>query len=273
VFGDAVRRTTPRDVDSRVRRPEVVRIPDCFIDAIWRNVTCARDAGRDDGTKPFRFVSVFEFRERKGYDVLLKAFYEEFKEDTNVELFVHTFRWNAAQSDPRSDRDYFRTSMARMYSEWGYANVPGSYLRRLTFSTDSKSLEEMPCMMSEFDAFVLPTRGEGWGRPVMEAMAVGVPAIVTNWSSLPDFVRDEWGYLIPAHLVPARLPYCEGNWAVASSAAQTDAARCDASAGGAGERSAWPGVHSEEPPRRDVCADDAEEAGDAGGEVRGLDRR
>ena len=32
------------------------------------------------------------------------------------------------------------------------------------------------------DAFVLPTHGEGWGRPAVEAMAMALPSVVTNWS-------------------------------------------------------------------------------------------
>jgi glycosyltransferase involved in cell wall biosynthesis len=40
----------------------------------------------------------------------------------------------------------------------------------------------MPLLYGGADAFVLPTRGEGWGLPILEAMAAGVPAIATNWS-------------------------------------------------------------------------------------------
>ena len=64
------------------------------------------------------------------------------------------------------------------------------------------------------DAFVLPTRGEGWGLPIVEAIALGLPTIATNFSgpaayltaqgSFPlqvDGVDDE-GFAIPslAHL-------------------------------------------------------------------------
>ena len=38
------------------------------------------------------------------------------------------------------------------------------------------------------DCFVLPTHGEGWCRPCMEAMAAGLPAIVTGWSGHTDFM-------------------------------------------------------------------------------------
>lgn len=38
-----------------------------------------------------------------------------------------------------------------------------------------KSLEEsdMPSFYACFDAFVMPTRGEGWGLPIHEGMAMG----------------------------------------------------------------------------------------------------
>jgi glycosyltransferase involved in cell wall biosynthesis len=32
---------------------------------------------------------------------------------------------------------------------------------------------DMPRLYKNFDAFVLPTRGEGWGLPIIEAMAMG----------------------------------------------------------------------------------------------------
>uniref|UniRef100_A0A6B2LGN6 Glycosyl transferase family 1 domain-containing protein n=1 Tax=Arcella intermedia TaxID=1963864 RepID=A0A6B2LGN6_9EUKA len=47
------------------------------------------------------------------------------------------------------------------------------------------------------DAFVLPSRGEGWGLPVMEAMAMALPTISTNWSGPTDFLSNEVGYLVP----------------------------------------------------------------------------
>mmetsp|Transcript_7526 Transcript_7526/g.16673 ORF Transcript_7526/g.16673 Transcript_7526/m.16673 type:complete len:81 (+) Transcript_7526:1012-1254(+) len=40
------------------------------------------------------------------------------------------------------------------------------------------------------DAFVLPSRGEGWGRPHTEAMVMGLPCIATNWSGNTEFMSD-----------------------------------------------------------------------------------
>lgn len=40
---------------------------------------------------------------------------------------------------------------------------------------------QMPSLYKSADCFVLPTHGEGWGLPTMEAMAMGLPTITTNW--------------------------------------------------------------------------------------------
>lgn len=48
------------------------------------------------------------------------------------------------------------------------------------------------------DIFVFPSRLEGFGYPVAEAMACGKPVVTTNCSSLPELVDDEQGgFLCP----------------------------------------------------------------------------
>jgi len=61
----------------------------------------------------------------------------------------------------------------------------------------------MPRLYRAADAFVLPTRGEGWGLPIMEAMASGLPAIVTNWGAHLDFAHENTAYLIDS---PGTVP-------------------------------------------------------------------
>lgn len=48
--------------------------------------------------------------------------------------------------------------------------------------------EDLPYLISGALAFVLPSLGEGFGIPVVEAMACGTPVIVSNRSSLPEVV-------------------------------------------------------------------------------------
>lgn len=46
------------------------------------------------------------------------------------------------------------------------------------------------------DCFVIPSRGEGWGRPHIEAMSMGLPVIATNWSGNLEFMKPWNSYLI-----------------------------------------------------------------------------
>ena len=67
------------------------------------------------------------------------------------------------------------------------------------------------------DCFVLPTRGEGWGLPILEAMACGLPVIATDWSGQTEFFHGGVGYpLRVRRLVAAnaKCPYYLGwRWA------------------------------------------------------------
>ena len=47
------------------------------------------------------------------------------------------------------------------------------------------------------DAFVLPTRGEGWGLPIAEAMAMALPVIATNWSGPTALLSADNSFALP----------------------------------------------------------------------------
>jgi glycosyltransferase involved in cell wall biosynthesis len=48
----------------------------------------------------------------------------------------------------------------------------------------------LPYWYSAADCFVMPSLYEGFGLPLLEAMACGVPAIASNTSSLPEVAGD-----------------------------------------------------------------------------------
>ena len=52
------------------------------------------------------------------------------------------------------------------------------------------SEEEAACLYNGAEAFVYPSQYEGFGIPVLEAMACGCPVIASNSSSLPEVVGD-----------------------------------------------------------------------------------
>jgi len=56
--------------------------------------------------------------------------------------------------------------------------------------TDFVPDEDVPGLMAGAKAFVMPSFWEGFGIPVVEAMACGVPVVVSNAGSLPEIVSD-----------------------------------------------------------------------------------
>ena len=141
---------------------------------------------------PFRFLSVFKWEARKGWDVLLRAYFEEFTADEPVSLHVKT---RAFHSD-----DDFDAKIDAFAAERGLP--PRAQRPEVHVIGHELALRGLPRLYKAVDAFVLPSRGEGWGRPHVEAMAMGLPVIATNWSGTTAFLDDEVGYPLPYELVP-----------------------------------------------------------------------
>ena len=55
---------------------------------------------------------------------------------------------------------------------------------------DYVSYEKLPLILNQALALVFPSLWEGFGFPVLEAMACGTPVITSNISSLPEIVKD-----------------------------------------------------------------------------------
>jgi hypothetical protein len=67
---------------------------------------------------------------------------------------------------------------------------------------------DFPRFYKAADAFVLPSRGEGWGRPHVEAMSMGLPVISTNWSGITAYLDETVGYPLA---IDGLVPVSGGN--------------------------------------------------------------
>jgi glycosyltransferase involved in cell wall biosynthesis len=67
--------------------------------------------------------------------------------------------------------------------------------------TDVLSTQDMPRLYAAADAYVLASRGEGWGRPYMEAQAMGLPTIASRWGGQREFMDADTGWLVDGDLI------------------------------------------------------------------------
>jgi glycosyltransferase involved in cell wall biosynthesis len=159
------------------------------------------------------FLSVFEWGARKGWDLLLRAYRAAFRPSDPVLLVLKV--------DSRAPGASPAREIAALLPE---PSPPVALLYNQALAP-----ERLAELYHSADCFVLPTRGEGWGMPALEAMACGVPAIVTAWSGPSAFVTPENGYPLPiSGLAPAdeRNPYYRGaRWAEPDEAALVELLR------------------------------------------------
>ena len=137
--------------------------------------------------KGFTFLSVFQWIYRKGWDVLFKAYIEEFSPDEDVCLVLRTYPINENSDTIVQDIEKLVTEELQRNLD----DTPDIIILDAQLKT-----EQMSQLYAAADAFVLPSRGEGWGRPYMEAMAMELPTIGTRWSGNTEFMNDDNSYLI-----------------------------------------------------------------------------
>jgi len=147
-----------------------------------------------------RILFVGGLIDRKGPDLLISAFLEAFAGRDDVTLIVKDF--GADGIYPMSDR-----SRLRDYAESGQSP-------RIVYLHRDMTTEEVASLYRACDVLVHPYRGEGFAMPVLEAMACGLPVVVTAGGPTDEFCPDDACWRIRAE----RREYDEdraGKWVTA----------------------------------------------------------
>ena len=78
-------------------------------------------------------------------------------------------------------------------------NLPNIYILHGEFTNEELNrINNDP----KVKAFVSFTKGEGFGRPLLEQAITGKPVITTNWSGHTDFIKAEYNVLLGGELKP-----------------------------------------------------------------------
>ena len=132
--------------------------------------------------------------DRKNVSLLVKAFYETFKNKTNKPaLILKTSQVGSSYVD----REEILKKIKQIKKTVNSNNLPNIYLLHGEF-TD----EEMNELYnhSKVKAMISLTKGEGFGRPLLEFTLTKKPLITSGWSGQIDFLNPEFTNLISGQL-------------------------------------------------------------------------
>ncbi|MCP5465021.1 MAG: glycosyltransferase [Deltaproteobacteria bacterium] len=125
-----------------------------------------------------KFLTVGKWETRKNFHTLLQAFDKAFDDQAQVTLVIHAF------SKVKG--------LANLDVEQEIKKIPLKHPERiLLIKADYTSNEEMARLYRSCDCYISASHAEGWGLPLLEAMACGLPVISCSYSGPSEFLNEE----------------------------------------------------------------------------------
>ncbi|MBM3836640.1 MAG: glycosyltransferase [Verrucomicrobia bacterium] len=144
------------------------------------------------GRRKTVFLSIFEWSYRKGWDVLLHSWARAFKPQDDVCLVLRAYPLNASEApDVSREINLFIDAFLSRILKLNRSQVAPIIVLGCPISE-----ADLPHLYAAATAYVAPSRGEGWGRPQMDAMACGLPVIATGWSGTREFMTERNSILL-----------------------------------------------------------------------------
>ena len=144
--------------------------------------------------------------DRKNVGVLVKSFYETFK-NTRGPKPALILKCSVGVASYLS-RDTILDRIKSIRDNMNTTNLPNIYVLNGEFN--DKEMNEL-YNHPKVKSMVSLTKGEGYGRPLLEFSLVGKPIIASGWSGHIDFLHKEYVPLIPGFLENVH-PSAVNNW-------------------------------------------------------------
>ena len=134
--------------------------------------------------------------DRKNVGLLIKAFYEIFKDKPKRPALI--LKTSTASSSYMDRREILKRIDIIKKS------IPSKDLPNIYVIHGELSDEEMSSLYNhdKVKAMVSLTKGEGFGRPLLEFSLTDKPVIATGWSGHTDFLKPEFSALMSGQLTP-----------------------------------------------------------------------
>ena len=133
--------------------------------------------------------------DRKNVATLVETFLKTFKGKTNKPALL----LKSSKVDySLLDKEEILKNIRKIRSQFdNKKELPNIYLLHGEFTNEElNQINNDP----KIKAFVSFTKGEGFGRPLLEQAITGKPVITTNWSGHIDFIRPEYNVLLGGEL-------------------------------------------------------------------------
>ncbi len=140
-----------------------------------------------DPSRPLRFLMMGKYETRKAYKQAFEAFDMAFGTSKDVQLLIKP-EW-ISESRVMMAPDCL--ALIQRYKHLSIRWVQGLL-----------SEEALSDLYTQVDVFLFPSMGEGWGLPLIEAMACGTPAVCTVWSGQSEYLLGVQDAIWP---IPFRL--------------------------------------------------------------------
>jgi glycosyltransferase involved in cell wall biosynthesis len=135
--------------------------------------------------------------DRKNVATMIKTFLETFKgRGIKPALLLKTSKVDYSLLDKEEILKDIRCIRDKFNSK---EDLPNIYILHGEFTNEElNKINNDP----KIKAFVSFTKGEGFGRPLLEQAITGKPVITTNWSGHVDFISPEYNVLLGGELKP-----------------------------------------------------------------------
>jgi glycosyltransferase involved in cell wall biosynthesis len=143
--------------------------------------------------RPFRFLTVGKYEQRKGIDLTIEAFAQVYANQPQAELVIKS--------------NYFTNHRQKYDALHGKISDLG--LDNVTLLWGEMTEIQLADLYRACDIFVLPTRAEGWGLPLIEAVAAGLPVITTRYSGHMEFLQHVADSVLPVAHVMTQIDCAE----------------------------------------------------------------